>query len=70
MRRENMAVRDDIAEIRGALQVAESDPTRRNVRRLHNLLAAKMVEHKTLLGLSDDDIVAFGGGTPKDEDPE
>lgn len=64
-----MAVRDDIAEIRGLLVAAEEDPSRRNVRRVHNLLAAKMVEHKTLLGLTDADIEAFGGGTPKPDEP-
>lgn len=63
-----MAIRDDIAEIRGLLVAAEEDPSRRSVRRVHNLLAAKMVEHKDVLGLSDDDVVALGGGTPKEDD--
>ncbi len=60
-----MAVRDDIPEIRGLLVAAEEAPTRAAVRRLHNLLAAKMVEHKDRLGLSDEDVEGFGGGTPK-----
>lgn len=65
-----MAIRDDIAEIRGLLVAAEENPSRTSVRRVHNLLAAKMVEHKDVLGLSDDDVVALGGGTPKEDDEE
>lgn len=60
-------IRDDIAEIRALILEAEGQPSQRNLRRLHNLLAAKMVEHKDLLGLTDEDVIVFGGGTPKPE---
>jgi hypothetical protein len=64
-----MAVMSDIREIQSALKAAEDAPTRGAVRRLHNLLAEKMVEHRVRLGLTDNDIIALGGGTPKpDED--
>jgi hypothetical protein len=62
----NMSVQSDIQSIRDALNNAEADPSRRNVRNLHNLLAELMVRHKDLLGLSDDDVTTFGGGRPKD----
>lgn len=63
-----MTVKADIEEVRTALGVAENEPTRRNVRRLHNLLASLMVKHKDRLGLSDYDVTVFGGGTPKPDE--
>ena len=57
-----MAVQDDIAEIKTALHHAE-----RALRKLHNLLGAKLALHGEALGLSADEIV--DAGTPKDEDP-
>lgn len=64
-----MSVISDIREIQSALRTAEANPSRRSAHAVHNLLAAKMVEHKDRLGLTDDDIAAFGGGVPKpDED--
>ena len=63
-----MSVQSDIQRIRDGLTCAEGEPSRKNVRKLHNLLTELMVMHKDLLGLSDEDIVAYGGGTPKEEE--
>lgn len=63
-----MPVQSDIQKIRDVLNHAEADPSRRNVRKLHNLLAELMAEHKDLLGLTGDEVTAFGGGVPKPED--
>lgn len=61
-----MSVREDIQKIRDEIVDCEAHPSRRNVRKLHNLLAELMLKHKDLLGLTDDDIVVLGGGQPKD----
>lgn len=64
-----MSVVSDIREIQSALRAAEDNPTPRKVRAIHNLLTAKMVEHRVRLGLTDEDIETFGGGTPKPDEP-
>lgn len=61
-----MSVKADIELVREGLRTCEVDPSRRNARKLHNLLAELMVKHKDRLGLTDDEIVAYGGGVPKD----
>lgn len=67
-----MTIQSDIAEIKAALEQHEADlkTTRRSARKLHNLLAGKLAANAGLLGLSESDVVALGGGTPKDEEPE
>lgn len=65
-----MSVQSDLVEIKTAFETAEADLKRamRSQRRLHNLCAAKMMEHADTLGLSDEDIIVMGGGTPKEEE--
>ena len=63
-----MAVKEDIEEIRTALGVVENEPSPRNLRRLHNILAAKMAANKDRLGLTDSDVEGFGGGVPKPDE--
>lgn len=64
------SAREDVAEIQKALKAAEASPSRRSVIALHNLLAAKLATYAERLGLSNDDVQAFGGGVPKPEEPE
>lgn len=65
------SVREDVAEIQSALKAAEASPSRRSVLALHNLLAAKLPVYAERLGLSNDEVQAFGGGVPKKpEEPE
>lgn len=67
-----MSVQSDIAEIKALTEEHEDDlkRARRSGRKLHNLLAAKMAAHAELLGLSDGDVITFGGGTPKTPPPD
>lgn len=71
-----MSVQTDLAEIKAAIVAVEAEDgeaqrtLRRRIRRLHNLLAEKLLDNAELLGLSESDMVALGGGTPKEEDDE
>lgn len=62
-----MSIQSDIAEIRAALVEHEQNlkTVRRSARKLHNLLATKLGDNAELLGLSEGEVVAFGGGTDK-----
>jgi hypothetical protein len=65
-----MTARADAAEIKAALEEVEaaSQTTRAKLRKLHNLLGQKLAEHAPRLGLTAEDVIALGGGTPKDEE--
>lgn len=67
-----MSVQSDIAEIKVALVEHEQNlkTARRSARKLHNLLATKLGDNAELLGLDPGEVVAFGGGTNKQDEEE
>lgn len=66
-----MTIQSDISAIKKALKTAEEDPrVRRVLKPLHNLLAEGLVTHGRTLGLTEAEIEQFGGGTPKEQEPE
>lgn len=66
-----MTIQTTIEAIRAELTEAEACQRKaaRKQLRAHNMLAAALEEHGALLGLSSEEIVAFGGGTPKTDEP-
>jgi hypothetical protein len=59
-----MTAEERISDITKHLHAAE-----RHTKLLHKSLSDGLAEHGALIGLSDDQVTALGGGTPKTEPP-